>query len=196
MGIDSKIPEIATLRQRIRNCLGTNLNVHSDFVGLRDSIFNKTKELISETTLERLWNYSTRGYGSVSQRTLDVLCSYLGFANWDSFVKSLREENGCESDIFDQNFIISSDLRPGDSLRIGWQPDRICTIRYIGENKFVALETKNSKLKPGDTFLCLKFQLHSPLYLENLTSSDGELKGARYGVGLRNGLSMLQILDQ
>lgn len=194
MAIDSKIPEISVLRSRVEATLGAPLSVHSDFEVLRDAIFSKTKEHLSESTLERLWNYSTRKYDTVSRHTLDVLSRYAGEAGWDAFLISLKKENMSESDIFDSESIVSADLNPGDRLRIGWQPDRVCTLRYLGGSRWTAEETRNSKLQPGDTFSCLGFQLHSPVYFEDLTATDGSKLG-RYGAGLKHGLTMLQKLD-
>lgn len=195
MAIDSKSPEIVLLRERVERLFGRKLEVHSDFEELRDTIFSATKEHISETTLERIWGYSTRGYNSVSKRILDVLSAYSGAGSWNLFLLRVRETEESESDLFDLDSVNSADLQPETRLRIGWPPDRICIIRYLGDNRFVAEETCNSKLLPGDTFLCSQFQLHRPNYLTDLKDIDGNLKGRSYGIGLRHGLTSLQILS-
>ena len=41
MGIDTKLPEIAALRERTETLHGTAPRVHADFVGLTDAIFLK-----------------------------------------------------------------------------------------------------------------------------------------------------------
>lgn len=195
MTVDSKSPELSCLRQRIEGLFGLPLKVHSDFLVLRDSIFQKSRQLISETTLERVWDYSTRGYARVSRHTLEVLSSYAGFRGWDEFLAKLKEEDNSQSNMFDVESVESAELAEGDRLRIGWQPDRVCIIRYLGSNRYVAEETCNAKMQPGDTFSCLQFALHHPLYLEDFTPAVGTAApGVRYGVGLRNGLTMLQRL--
>lgn len=194
MAVDNKLPQIAVLRARAEAVFGRPLQVHSQFEAFRDDIFDKTKEHVSETTLERLWNYSTRGYDNVSSRTLDVICRYIGIPNWKEFLQVLKKESNSESEMFDHESIPVSELKPGARLRIGWRPDRVCIVRYLGANRFVTEETLNSKLEPGDTFTCLRFQLHTPLYVENLIDSSGAPKGARYGMGLLHGLTTLQLL--
>ena len=194
MAIDSKTPEIFELRQRVELQFGAPLEVHNHFVALSDDIFCKTKEHISETTLERLWNYSTRGYDSVSKRSLDVLCVYIGISGWTAFLTHLKEANGSESDVFNLASIKVSDLTPGDRIKIGWQPNRECIIRYEGACKFVCEESRNSKMKPGDSFSCLQLQLHTPLFLDNFNSSEFP-PGSRYGVGLRHGLTILKLIS-
>ena len=182
------------MRQSVEALFGKPLAVHSDFVALSESIFDKTREHVSETTIERVWNYSTRRYDTVSKRTLDVLARYVGFKDWGEFTGHLKLEGKVESDMFDKEIVDTGSLEPGSRLRIGWPPDRVCVIRYLGDNRFVAEETFNSKLRPGDTFSCLQFRLHAPLYLAELRDAAGEIKGLSYGVGLRNGLTILQLL--
>lgn len=194
MAIDSKSPELVLLRERIEKLFGRKLEVHSDFEELRDTIFSATKEHISETTLERIWGYSTRGYKSVSRRILNVLSAYSGSGSWNLFLLRLKETQASESDLFDLDSINSSELQPGARLRIGWPPDRVCVIRYLGNNRYVAEDTRNSKLLPGDTFYCSHFQLNRPNYLYDLKEVDGKLKGRSYGIGLLHGLTSLQIL--
>lgn len=196
MAIDRKIPQIALLKEAVERTFGSKLHVHSDFVELRDDIFAVTKEHISETTLERIWGYSTRGYETVSRRILDVLVSYSKGGSWDSFVRSLKEDSGSESEIFDVEVIRSAELQPGDRIRIGWPPDRDCIICYIGDNRYRAEDVKNAKLQPGDTFSCIQFQLNQPQYLSDLRDIEGNLKGSSYGIGLRHGLTTLQFLGR
>lgn len=196
MAIDSKIPQISALRKRVEVRFGEKPSVHARFEALCDDIFAQTKEHMSVTTLERLWGYSTRISNSVSLRTLDVLCHYAGESSWAEFRKNLKESAGEESDMFDVESVKSENLECGKRLRIGWQPDRICVIRHLGNCRFVAEETQNAKMKPGDTFSCLQFQLHSPLYLENFSAAaDSGKESLRYAVGLKNGLTMLEILE-
>lgn len=194
MAIDSKIPEITLLKEAVKRSFGKNPSVHSDFVELRDNIFSATKEHISETTLERIWGYSTRGYGSISRRILDVLCVFIKAHSWEGFVQRLKEESGSESEIFNLETISSAELQPGARLRIGWPPDRLCIIRYLGADRYIAEEVENAKLQPGDTFSCIQFQMNQPQYLSDLRDLNGNLKGRSYGIGLRHGLTTLQLL--
>lgn len=196
MAIDSKIPEVSVLRGEVERTFGRPLQIHSDFEALREEIFERTRQHVSETTLERLWEYSTRGYEGVQRRTLDVLCGYIGVESWQKFTDNLKKTALSESAFFDEDTVNASSLAPGDRIRIGWHPDREIIIRYEGGDRFFTEESRNAKIQPGDTFSCLQFQLHAPLYLENLRDSAGAQRGVRYGVGLRNGITMLQLLPK
>ena len=68
--------------------------------------------------------------------------------------------------------IAVADLSVGDCVKVSWKPDRRCTFRYLGEQKFVVESAENSKLKVGNTFCCSLFILGEPLYLTRLVQGD------------------------
>ena len=193
MGINSNIPQIAELRVRVESRFGKRLTVHSDFVSLVADIEMEQRQHISESTLERVWGYSTRGYNTVSLRTLDVLTCYACGCDWRSFCEQLAQEGVCESELFNDEIIHTSDLEIGDRLRIGWFPDRVCEVSYLGKNSFVAEMCVNSKLQVGDTFLCLQFVLGKPLIMCDLRRGDSA-SAQVYVVGQKNGLTILRKL--
>lgn len=195
MGINRNLPEIKELKAEIEKKANLKPVTHDDFVYIRETIYNEIKEQISETTLERIWGYSTRGYNNISTRILGILCVFLGYKSWLEFLDHLKESKNIESDVFDLDSLSTDELNKGDRIIIGWQPNRRCKLKYLGNNRFETLEAINSKLQPGDTFSCLQFQLSSPLFAEELRSADGILRGKRYGIGLKNGLTILQRSD-
>lgn len=181
MTIKSDIPQIYALRERVEKKLGKKLNVHSDFVELTSLIEMELRQYISETTLKRVWNYSTRAYDSVSLRTLNVLSQFASKMNWDSFCEMLRKEKKIESEVFNAEIITTKDLNVGDIVRFGWLPDRICEARYLGDDKFVAEHCENSTIKDGDTFSCSQFILGKELQM-NLPDSKIYIVGREHGL--------------
>ena len=147
---------------------------------------------MSESTLERLWGYSTRRYETVSVRTLNVLARFVGYHSWEEFCSTV-ENIKSESEMFMDKAICSADLSIGDKLRIGWPPDRICIIRYLGDNNFIAEETANSTMQPGDTFSCLQIQKGRPLHLDNFRRAESKEK-FRYVVGINSGITLLEVI--
>ena len=195
MSIDKNIPQIAVLRSRVEEQFGRALTVHSDFLELMMEIEKRMREHISESTLERVWGYSTRGYNTVSLRTLNVLAMYATGKEWKQFCEQLAKESNSESDIFCCEAIYSDELAVGERLRIAWMPDRVCIIRYEGNNRFVAELCENSKMRPGDTFCCAAFYLGHELYVYDLHRSNGECnEGCNYVMGKQNGLTTLEKL--
>ena len=75
---------------------------------------------------------------------------------------------------------------------MGWLPDRLISLVYLGQNRVVVEESLNSSLKPGDSFECLQIQVGRPLYLDRFRRA-GSTAGARYVAGKRNGLTSVCI---
>lgn len=195
MNFESNIPQIAVLRKRVEERFGKPLTIHNDFVMLVSDIELVLREHISESTLERVWNYSTRGNGTVSLRTLDVLAQYCANCLWFEFCKGLDDEQGIESEVFNVESIESCSLSSGMRLRIGWLPNRLCVVRYLGDNCYVAEECINSTMQEGDTFSCLQFSLGKEAVLSDFRQKGSDAPGKQYGIGLKNGLTTLKIIS-
>lgn len=194
MNIDSNIPEIAMLRNCVELRFGKPMCVHNDFIMLVADIENVLREHISESTLERVWNYSTRGNDTVSLRTLDVLAQYSSNCSWSEFCEGLKQERCIESEIFNVETVLSADLTVGDKLCIGWLPNRVCIVRYLGDNCYIAEECQNSTMQKGDTFLCLQFSLGKKAILSNFKKCGSDAKGVSYGIGINNGITTLKVV--
>lgn len=198
MNYKTDIPQIAALRTLVEDAAGFKMSTHSDFLILVSLIEKKLKEHISEVTLERLWNYSTRKSDTTSERSLNVLAQYAGYVDWADFCISLRKNAKVESDFFHVDSVLSSDLRVGDRLRLAWQPDRTIVVKYLGDNRFEAVETENSSIRPGDSFSCLMFQKNRPLYMDMFCRSGQPARSAansRYAVGQDNGLTAVEVIS-
>lgn len=197
MSIQTNIPQIAALRREVEGVFGGPLLTHVHFVSLADAIESTLREHISPTTLERVWGYSTRHYDTVSRRTLDVLANYANVGNWDEFCQIIIQRAGTESDFFADDIVTVSALQVSTRLRLGWQPDRVCEVRYVGEYRFVVESVTNGSLRAGDSFSCMQFQLGRLLYMDCFLRV-GDTSGAnqRYAVGRENGLTLLEVVNE
>lgn len=197
MSIQTNIPQIAALRREVEGVFWGPLLTHVHFVSLADAIESTLREHISPTTLERVWGYSTRHYDTVSRRTLDVLANYANVGNWDEFCQIIIQRAGTESDFFADDIVSVSALQVGTRLRLGWQPDRVCEVRYVGEYRFVVESVTNGSLRAGDSFSCMQFQLGRLLYMDCFLRA-GDTSGAnqRYAVGRENGLTLLEVVNE
>lgn len=195
MSIRRDIPQILALRESVEARFGKRLAVHADFLALVAVIEMEQRLHISESTLERVWGYSTRGYETVSLHTLDVLAQYTINGSWEQFCDELHAKSGRESEIFDVERIATADLSEGDRVEIGWLPDRLCEVRYLGNNRFVAERCVNSKMQVGDTFSCLQFTLGKELLMSDFCQvATPDVIARTYVVGSRNGLTTLRLL--
>ena len=196
MGVKRDIPQIIALQERVEAKFGKPLAVHADFLALVAEIEMLQRQHISESTLERVWGYSTRGYDTVSLRTLDVLSLYGAGCYWAQFCKDFDGCEECESEMFNAEKISTAELKVGDRIRIGWLPDRVCIVRYLGDDRFVAEECHNSKMQDGDIFSCSQFLLGKEAHLYNFCSKGKVGTSLTYTIGSRNGLTILQIISK
>ena len=193
MSVSVNIPEITVLRSRVEEKYGRMLETHNGFIALVSDIEAKVREHVSESTLERMWGYSTREADAVSLRTLNVLSRYVGASSWKGFCADLKNSSQVESEEFSGDSIVSAALVAGQRLQLGWRPDRLITVEYLGMNRFVVIESINSSLQPGDSFECIQIQAGHPLYLDRFrrANAGGE---ARYVAGERSGLTVVKVL--
>ena len=168
---------------------GKNLSPQ-DFEWLQNDIEETVpKSTINAKTLKRFFGYDQTDTASLIRLyTLDLLSQYVGYANWDGYVEHLRLMEGAGSGDFKGDEINADNLQLGDVIRITWQPDRKSTLKYLGNQRFEVVETENSKWQVGDTFLCRRIIIGKPLYVDDLTDKDGNLKSALYVVGENGGV--------
>ena len=196
MGTDSGSPKILALRLEVEGKFGKKCHVPADFVALSDCLNSTIRHYISPSTLERVWNYSTRKNSSISAHTLNVLCDFIGKKNWMEFCNHLNEKGIVDSDIVEGENIRSSDLNIGDRLQISWLPDRNCIIEYLGDYKFKAIHCENSILQPGDTFKCIEFiKGQSAIMDELIQYNSADKVPKRYIAGKQHGLSCIKLMD-
>ena len=187
-------PEIYELRLRIETSIKRKIQTPADFDFLRGIIWERTHEQISTSTLKRLWGY-VDGVDNARNSTLNVLSKALGYENWDAFILKLKSENVDNSDLVMSESMSSSDLKIGDRLMIAWQPNRVCRLKYLGDNQFEVMESQNSKLKVGDTFRCGLFILGEPVYINDLRQNNGTGEPKLFVIGNKSGLTKLKVED-
>lgn len=124
------------------------------------------------TTLKRIWEYIDAPYNPRPD-TLSILARAVGFADYEDFLKT-NESSSTETRIpsspkFGRSLDVIKDLNPGDEIKLYWHPGRECHVRYLGNMQFEVLESKNTRIKVGDTFFCHLILAGHPLYLSSLT---------------------------
>ena len=110
MSVSVNIPEITALRSKVEAKYGEPLETHNGFILLVGAIEAEVREHVSESTLERMWGYSTREAASISLRTLNVLSRYVGEASWKGFCEELKTSSLVESEEFSGDSIVTAAL--------------------------------------------------------------------------------------
>lgn len=185
----SIIPELNFLLNLVEKKYGRQLCSTSDFEALSIIIEKDTGELLSCSTLKRLY-----GYVSLNpiprKSTLDILCRFIGHKDFGEFSSLLKSNPEFSSQFFSSKAIYSDELQEGDKITIGWQPDRVVHLKYLGQDEFLVTESINSQLQANDRFSQTHFMLSYPLYIARILR-DGEYTPA-YIAGRQGGLNLLK----
>ncbi len=189
--MDTKSPNIEQLKASVSRFVMRPMTNMRDFEYLYGKIQENTKETVGLTTLRRLWGHID-GYSTVRETTLDVLCRFIGFPDWHTFVS----DHCGETDTQTSHRILSAtlnvgELSVGDVVTIEWNPGRRIILRHEGDGYFCVTEAFNSKICAGDRFHCEWFVLGQPLYIDNLVH-EGDAP-TLFVVGKMGGLTKVEL---
>ncbi len=157
-------PEIKELISAVKARYGKSLGTSTDFGEFSLHLEKESGEIISVSTLKRLWGY-VKDTHEPRGHTLDILSRYIGYKNFDDYCAWLKTSPVYNSSFFSTKQIASSELVVGQHVAIGWSPNRYLLLRYEGNSMYHIEESKASKLKAGDSFKAECFYMGYPLYL-------------------------------
>ena len=184
-----EIPQLRHLLDMVAKKYGRPVATSTDFEILSIDIERETGEHLSASTLKRMWGYvSLHPVPRVA--TLNVLSRYLGFNSFQDFCKSLASDEDETSVFFGATCISARDLNEGDTIRLGWAPDRLVELRYLGRFEFVVVEAVNTKLKKGDRFEQSDIIQGYPLYISRILR-DGKYTRP-YMAAVKEGLNRVE----
>lgn len=185
-------PEIEELKLLIEQKYGKTLSTTTDFEEFSVSLGHKTGQSVSPSTLKRLWGYVNDSH-KPRIYTLNILAQYLGHLSFDAFVSWLKTSTRYNSSFFNAKQLISSELDAGMEVEIGWSPNRLVRLRYLGDSRYEVESSQNSKLMPGDSFITGCFIKDQPLYLPYIERPDG--RTAPFLAGRNGGLTIINIIS-
>lgn len=186
-----QIPELNYLLAKVEKKYGQSIKTTTDFEALSVVIERDTGELLSASTLKRLWGYvSLNPAPRVS--TLDILSRYLDWNNFEEFRAWLKTTPDFESTFFTTQIINVSDLKSGSRVLIGWNPNRLVELEYHGGHRFTVISNENSQLQKDDEFELTSLMLGYPMYISRILRN-GEYTPA-YVAGKIEGLNLLKIV--
>lgn len=168
---------------------GNDLRIPSDCELLSLDIQSKTRVRVGATTLKRLLGFA-QDERTPHASTLDAIARYLGYAHWEELAK-IEDQGNSDFNSSDDE-VRSADLQVGKVVEIAYLPDRVVTLRYLGNNRYKVDQSQNSKLQADDEVEILNFVLHHPLLVLNVWR-DGTSLG-QFTAGRVSGLSSIKVL--
>ena len=188
--ITRDMPELAYLLDEVEQKYGRRIATTTDFESLSVVIEHQIGEMLSSSTLKRLWGYVSLN-PTPRIATLDILSRYIGHKNFKAFCESLKESKAFVSTFFTSKYQTVSELTPGVIVTIGWAPNRVVNLNYLGEFQFEVLSSENSQLLPGDRFELSEIIVGYPLYISRILR-DGEYTPS-YVAGRQRGISIMKV---
>ena len=184
------IPELAYLLEKVEKKYGRKPVTSSDYDDMSSSIETATGQHLSASTLKRMWGY-VEPSPSPRQITLNILSIYVGYPSFQGFCEELRKSDVFSSLFFTAKTVLSESLKAGETVTIGWAPDRMVTLRYHGDTLFEVIDGGKSQLKKGDKFRKSEFILGKPMFIGKVIRGDAQL--ASYVAGKDGGLNLLKV---
>ena len=166
-----------------------DLHLPADCELLSLDIQGKTGVRIGATTLKRLLGFA-QDERTPHASTLDAIARYLGYAHWEELAK-IEDQGNSDFNSSDDE-VRSADLQVGKVVEIAYLPDRVVTLRYLGNNRYKVEQSQNSKLQADDEVEILNFVLHHPLLVVQVWRN-GESLG-QFTAGRVSGLSSIKVL--
>ncbi len=188
--MNEQIPEIHILLMQVESRFG-NVAKPADFDNLSEDIENATSELLSASTLKRLWGY-VNYLSNPRTYTLDVLSRYIGYQNFGSFCEQIHDTNEFVSGFLSEDSLVAESMKPGEKVRIGWNPDRLVTLEYKGSNRFEVVDVQNASLLKGDQFVLPAIVKGYPVYIPHI-ERNGQLT-PMYVAGYKDGITLIKKL--
>ncbi len=190
--MDTQNTHLEKLKSLVEKSLPHTLKTSKDFEELHQLMQQRTGSSLGTTTLKRIWGY-IGGDNALRQSSLDILCQFVGYPDWSTFLADHCGDEDRES----SNFVLlqtlrGTDLRTGDRIELRWNPNRRLLALHKGNGVFQITESVNSKLTSGTTFRCERFTIGLPLFIDILRPDNTT---ALYQAGKKGGLTKITILS-
>lgn len=158
-----------TLREKAELVAGRTMNTPRDFDYLSTRIYDKTKAYIAPITLKRFWGYLGDEHRKKPYRsTLNILAQFAGYVSIEAFEEGHVGGSPVGSDFLANDSLQVAALEKDARIELRWYPDRCVTVAYLGLEMFRVVESVNSKLSVGDTFMVSQIVDGEPLVLRCL----------------------------
>lgn len=188
--IDRNMPELAYLLTEVEKKYGRRIATTTDFESLSVVIEHQIGELISSSTLKRLWGYVSLN-PTPRVATLDVLSRFIGHRDFKAFCDYLKDSQVYASNFFTSKCQTVAELKPDTVVHIGWAPNRLVKMLYLGNYQFEVISSENSQLMVGDRFELSEIIVGYPLFISRILRNGAYTPS--YVAGQIDGINLLKV---
>lgn len=185
-------PEIEELKNLVEQKYGKVLGTSTDFEEFSLHLQRTSCITISPSTLKRLWGYVGDSH-KPRTITLDLLSQYIEHKNFYAFTVWLKTSTKYNSSFFNASQVVSNEIKPDTHVVIGWSPNRLIDLRYLGDSRYEVVSSENSKLHVGDKFVTGCFIKEQPLYIPYIDRN--RERTAPFVAGRNGGLTVINVVS-
>lgn len=186
-------PEIEELKNLVEQKYGKILGTSTDFEEFSLHLMRTTQMNVSVSTLKRLWGYVGDSH-KPRNITLDALARYIEHKDFHEFTSWLKTSTKYNSSFFNAVQVVSNELKPDTQVIVGWNPNRMVRLRYLGDSRYEVVASANSKLCVSDKFITGCFIKEQPLFIPFIDRA-GE-RTAPFVAGRNGGLTVVSIIEE
>ncbi len=134
---------------KIEETFGERIVASGQCAAVAEDIFQKTKEVVGETSVQRWFGLVSDHDRRQLRSTLDIIARYVGYGSWELLHSDI--EHDVEISQFAALQCVTTDsLTAGTQIRITYQPGRLVLMTYLGGGTFIVNEAERCKLRRGD----------------------------------------------
>lgn len=177
--------------EKLSERVGQDVTTPAGATVLQLDIETATGVSLGLNTVKRLVGVIRNDVTTPRITTLNVVANYLGYPDWETMDKDLTMKGSG----FGRNNIFTemSVLPTGINVEINWKPNRCIVIRHIGEGIYEVIESRNSKLSPGDILSLSQLAVGFPFVSRDVIR-DGRSLGS-YNAAPDAGITRLNIRE-
>lgn len=140
----------------IRKTFGRKIETDNDVYELIAKIRDSSGEELGINTVKRLLGLLP-GTDNPRTSTRNIIARYLGFANWDSYSRSLKMNDPLSCFGYEEGTLLSDRIRKGSIVSFRFGYDKNIALEYLGERHYKVLTITNSKLRQNDILVVSRF---------------------------------------
>lgn len=110
---------------------------------------------IGEETNRKKKQTSTLNLKTINK--LNLIAESIGYKSWEDFC--LKYKLDAEKEFSGMDYFKFSSLLEGETVYIGWYPQRYCKLKFLGEYSFEVIESCRMRSKVGQVFETSGFRL-------------------------------------
>lgn len=180
------------IRKRIEEKFGCPLENISQSRELANDIQAETGSYISIATIRSMFGWVSDADVKPHNSTLDIIARYLGYPNFRLLEADMGED--CEISAFTPvESVESANLEVGTQLRITYNPRRVITLTYLGENRFsIAVVDGSKKLQADDILTITHIAVGFELLVSDVKRGNDSL--GSYHAAKQGGITSIEIM--